>query len=331
MLSKTWSLSTRRTYGAGLLVFHVWCDLREPPVPESQRAPVSMSLLLEFLSSCAGAYSGSTAKNYVYGVRAWHTTHAIPWRVDEIHLSAALTAIEKMTPPTSRRPKRPPVTVGYIEKIAPYFDLSSPFDAAIFAALTTTFWSLARLGEFTVNPDKGPFSPATHVTRSGVSAEGSVGRLGLPVTTFFLPTTKTAPVHGERVQWSRQQGPSDPQAALEAHLAVNSPGSGDHLFAWRSKGRLKPLERAAFLRRVNQAAKKAGLSRMQGHSLRIGGVLEFLLRGIPFDVVKALGRWASDAFTLYLRESAAILAPYIQDTPILEPFVRIAMPSRVRR
>ncbi|KAF6756132.1 hypothetical protein DFP72DRAFT_753325, partial [Ephemerocybe angulata] len=233
MLAMSWTLSTRRTYGAGLLNFHVFCDLQVPPVPESQRAPVSMGLLLEFLSSCAGLYSGSTAKNYVYGVRAWHTTHAVPWRVDELQLSAALTAVEKMTPPSSRRPKRPPVTVDYIEKLAPFFDLTSPFDAAVFAALTTTFWSLARLGEFTVNPDKGPFSPETHVTRSGVSAEDSVGRLGLPVTTFFLPTTKTAQVHGERVQWSRQQGPSDPEAALDAHLVVNNPGPKDHLFAWR--------------------------------------------------------------------------------------------------
>ncbi|KAF6740964.1 hypothetical protein DFP72DRAFT_1123242 [Ephemerocybe angulata] len=330
MLSMSWSLGTRRTYGAGLLAFHVFCDERDPPVPESQRAPVSTALLLEFLSCCVGIYSGSTAKNYVYGVRAWHTTHAIPWRVNEIQLSAALTTVEKMTPPSFRRPKRPPVTVTYIEKIAPFFDMKSPFDAAVFAALTTTFWSLSRLGEFTVDPSKEPFTPATHVTRSGVNQGGSVGRLGLPVTTFFLPTTKTAQVHGERVQWSCQQGPSDPEGALHAHFAVNDPGPDDHLFAWRSKGGLKPLERSAFLRRVNQAAKKAALPRMQGHSLRIGGVLEFLLRGVPFDVVKALGRWASDAFTLYLRESASILAPYIQDSPVLEPFIRIAMPKRVR-
>ncbi|PPQ85593.1 hypothetical protein CVT24_012293, partial [Panaeolus cyanescens] len=61
--------------------------------------------------------------------------------------------------------------------------------------------------------------------------------------------------------------------------------------------------------------------------LRIGGVLEFLLRGIPFDVVKELGRWSSNAFSIYLRKHAAILAPYIQDVPVLEPFTRVAMPA----
>ena len=38
----------------------------------------------------------------------------------------------------------------------------------------------------------------------------------------------------------------------------------------------------------------------KGHGIHIGGTLEFLLRGMPFDVMKSLGRWTSEAFTLYL-------------------------------
>jgi hypothetical protein len=30
---------------------------------------------------------------------------------------------------------------------------------------------------------------------------------------------------------------------------------------------------------------------LKGHGLWIGGTLEYLLRGVPFDVVKAMGRW----------------------------------------
>jgi len=52
-----------------------------------------------------------------------------------------------------------------------------------------------------------------------------------------------------------------------------------------------------------------------------------LLRGVPFDVVKAIGRWASDAFRLYLRKHAQILAPYMQAVPSLhEHFIRYSMP-----
>ncbi|KAG2066444.1 hypothetical protein BDR04DRAFT_1030084, partial [Suillus decipiens] len=65
---------------------------------------------------------------------------------------------------------------------------------------------------------------------------------------------------------------------------------------------------------------------LKGHSIRIGGTLEYLLRGIPFDV-KSMGRWSSEAFTLYLPNHAIIMTPYLQDTPIIEPFTRYTMPQ----
>ena len=74
--------------------------------------------------------------------------------------------------------------------------------------------------------------------------------------------------------------------------------------------------------RVNKAAKAAD-------GIRIGG-LEHLLRGVPFEVVKVIGRWASGAFQVYFRKHGAILTPYIQDKPLLEPFTRIAMPAILR-
>lgn len=72
----------------------------------------------------------------------------------------------------------------------------------------------------------------------------------------------------------------------------------------------------------------AGLDPLQGHAIRIGATLEYLLRNVPFDVVKTMGRWASDAFQLYLRNHAQILAPYLQATPILQDeFLRLTMPQ----
>ena len=151
------------------------------------------------------------------------------------------------------------------------------------------------------------------------------GELRLPVTTFRLPWTKCAP-NGEDVHWAPQSGTPDPAAALENHLSINNPGPNEALFAWRHPRGLRPLSRSEFMKRINAAAAAAGLEPLQGHGIRIGSVLEYLLRGLPFEVVRTMGRWSSDAFVLYLRKHATILAPYIQSTPILEPFTRIAMP-----
>lgn len=79
--------------------------------------------------------------------------------------------------------------------------------------------------------------------------------------------------------------------------------------------------------RIKSITSANNLPSFEGHGLRIGGTLEYLLRGIPFDVVQSMGRWKSDAFQLYLREHAQILAPYLQSNPVLNTeFVRISMP-----
>ena len=84
------------------------------------------------------------------------------------------------------------------------------------------------------------------------------------------------------------------------------------------------------MERLAKAAKAANEDPLQGHGIRIGSALEYLLRGVPFDVIKVQGRWSSDAFTLYLRKHGQILAPYLQAVPQLhQEFLRYTMP-RVR-
>ncbi|KAG2342071.1 hypothetical protein BDR05DRAFT_887101, partial [Suillus weaverae] len=131
---------------------------------------------------------------------------------------------------------------------------------------------------------------------------------------------------GQSVHWAQQENLTDPKAALLNHLAVNDPAPDSHLFAWKHPKGMRPLTRSEFWKRISGIVKRVGLGNLKGHSLRIGGTLEYLLRGVPFDVVKAMGRWSSEAFTIYLRKHALILAPYLQESPTLEPFTRYTMP-----
>jgi len=89
----------------------------------------------------------------------------------------------------------------------------------------------------------------------------------------------------------------------------------------------RPLTKTKFLERIAKAARDANLEPLQGHGIRIGSTLEYLLRGVPFEAMKVQGRWASDAFLLYLRKHALIMAPYIQASPAIhETFLRYTMP-----
>lgn len=322
MLENAWAESTRELYGTGLLLYHVFCDKKG--VTEVFRAPASALLITSFISTMAGTYSGSAVSNYVSGVHAWHLLHGLPWHVNITEQALALKAAERLAPATSSRKQRVPFTTDYMATLLKHLDTTKPLHAAVYACLTTTFFAAARLGEFTV-PSLRAFDADIHVKPSDVRVE--LDRNNLKSTVFHLPRTKSAPLRGEDVSWSAQSGSTDPEAALENHMKVNKPPPSCALFAYRHQGKHRPLTKPKFLEVIKKAAKKAGLEQRQGHGIRIGSTLEYLLRGVPFEVMKVKGRWASDTFLLYLTKHAQILAPYMQAEPERQAaFLALTMP-----
>ncbi|KAI0647280.1 hypothetical protein C8Q79DRAFT_617894 [Trametes meyenii] len=270
-----WADSTAATYGSGLLIFHVFCD--ERAIPDEQRAPASELLVLSFVSALAGAYAPSAINNYLNGVRAWHLIHGLDWIVDQERLLNAVKGASKLSPLSSKRVKREPLTR----------ELLNAFD------------------------------PQRHPSRSALHRERH--RDGSEVQVLSLPCTKSAP-SGEDISCARQSFPADPWSALDNHLKVNTLPDTSHIFAYKKNGPSDwmgiPLTKRAFQCRLKTAL--SGLPStpvIHGHSMRIGGTLEYLLRGVSFETVKSIGRWKSDAFTLYLRRHAQVLAPYLQEHP----------------
>jgi hypothetical protein len=317
-----WEEDTRTTYGAGLLMWHCFCDDRG--VQERERAPASQSSLSAFVAHMATAYSGKTIANYLNGVRAWHILHRVPWVLEKKEMDTMLRAADKLTPSTSRKKQRLPYTPAFIVAIRQQLDLKEPLDAAVFACLVTCFYASTRLGKFTVRT-LGSFNPNVHITVWNLSYNQDWN--GCNVTMLHLPRTKVASSEGKDVYWASQDGDMDPTAALQNHLWVNQPSEATHLFAYRAKHACWPLTKTKFLGRVAEAACAANLEPLQGHGIWIGSTLEYLLRGVPFDMMKAQGRWAGDSFLLYLQKHAVIIAPYIQaKPPVHEAFIRYTMP-----
>jgi len=227
---------------------------------------------------------------------------------------------------SSKRKKRQPYTTEFIIKLRQQLNLNDPLDAAVFACLTTCFYAAARVGEFLV-PQLDAFDPGCHITRANLHSERDAN--GLEATVLHLPHTKAAPLEGEDVFWSRHPGPTDPYEVLDNHLWVNSPPEATHLFAYRHKDQLRPLTKPAFIKRLASAACQAGLEPLQGHGIRIGTTLFYLLQGIPIEAMKVMGRWSSDTFLRYLRKHAQILTPYIQANPKAhEAFLQVIVPSQ---
>jgi hypothetical protein len=310
-----WEPSTLASYASGLLVFHTWSDSKG--LPEAERAPVSQDTLASFITDLARAYAGNTIANYIQGVRAWHRIYDISWNIDELHIQTMLRGARKSTPEALKLPKRLPLLIDDIVAVRAQLNLSQPLDAAVFACLTTTFFTAARLGEFTIK-NLSSFNIEAHIKITDIRHDIE-DRNGNKVTTFHIPQTKIVPREkgGETLFWARQEGPADPHAALANHLEINQPPQLAHLFAYWHNGSHRPLTKTIFLARLKRALKDAGRPIKHGHSIRIGATLEYLLRGIPFEAMKSIGRWSSDSFSRYLRKHAQILAPYVQANPEL--------------
>ena len=112
IINTSWQHTTWETYGAGLLVFHIFCNLQA--IPETERCPADPLLMLTFISACAGSYSGKTLANYFYAICTWHTLHGAPWHMNAGEMKAALDGASILAPLVSKKPMQAPMTVNTI-------------------------------------------------------------------------------------------------------------------------------------------------------------------------------------------------------------------------
>ncbi|KAE8211170.1 hypothetical protein CF327_g5053 [Tilletia walkeri] len=134
-------------------------------------------------------------------------------------------------------------------------------------------------------PQRSAINPSFHVCRSGF-LDG-----GLAACSLTLPWTKTTRGAGAVIALHQRGADLCPIAAFQTHCAL-SPGPGTAaLFAYRQSSSLVPLSRSVLLARLAAASKAAELPVLHGHSFRIGGCTELLLRGTAIEDVKAHGRW----------------------------------------
>ena len=101
-----------------------------------------------------------------------------------------------------------------------------------------------------------------------------------------------------------------PVTAILAYTAVR--GKAHCPFFQDTKG--KPLTKARFVTEVRRALSAIGLEQglYAGHSFRIGAATVVAQAGLEDSTIRALGRWNSSAFLLYVRSPRERLAAMTQ-------------------
>ncbi|KZV90334.1 DNA breaking-rejoining enzyme, partial [Exidia glandulosa HHB12029] len=299
---------TRETYSAGLARFHEFCDAQR--VPEEKRMPASDFLLSAFVAHHAGRVGKSCVDNWLAGLQLWHNLHDAPWLGNRA-LTAAAKGVHKLAPASSSRARRAPVTVEHMRRLGEHLDLADSFDAAVYAAAAVAFRGCCRLGELVVL-SAATYDATRHVGRGCVIERGT-SVSGVHFRRVRLPWSKTSGAAGADVILSASRDGVCPVTALDNHLAVNSGAPLDvPLFAWKDRhGSWCPLTRSWLLKRCSAVWSACGMATVHGHSFRIGGATDLLLRGVQPAVVAVQGRWKSRAFLQYWRNVESVIPDFI--------------------
>jgi hypothetical protein len=182
--------------------------------------PTSSELLAAFLANAARTVSISAANSWMAGLHYWHSVNGADWHGGESDvLHHVHRGLSKLTPPSSKRAKRPPVTLAALLQLASGLDLSNSFDIAVFATACVTFWSCCHLGELFI-PSPNTFDAVKHVTCS-ILPISVLDTDNVCHTTFQIPWTKTTNAEGAAISITGHSHPMCPLNALIHHLQSN--------------------------------------------------------------------------------------------------------------
>jgi hypothetical protein len=283
--------SSNKTYDSALNSYLKFCEIHErSPEP----TPDTLSFFIVFM--CAHINPNSVS-NYLSGI----VTKLEPYypQIREHRNSPLVRNTLKGCRRLHGRPvtRRLPLDIGQLAAAAATINNHSSHDDLLFVAmLFTGFRGLLRLGEMTQPDDLRLRNPFKFSKRSSVEwFEGGYS--------FWLTTHKTdqafegakivIPRHEkvDALPWfSRYMDSRDRLFPFNPYLWVTASGSVP--------------TRQWFIRRLRSFIPD---HRFAGQSLRAGGATFLEEDGTPFHLIRAIGRWSSDTFNIYIRKNPVLL------------------------
>jgi site-specific recombinase XerC len=112
---------------------------------------------------------------------------------------------------------------------------------------------------------------------------------------------------GATVHIKALQGNPCPVQLLKGYLLVRPSTDSEKLVFLHENG--APMSAAWFRQRLKKKCEENGISgKVNTHSLRMGAASDASARGVASHTIKALGRWRSNSFEIYIRPSGSALA-----------------------
>ena len=236
----------------------------------------------------------STLKVYLAAIRALHIMHGFQDPlINRTRIPLVIRGLRRKKS-IVQRPQKRPITALILHTLKLQLDLSKFDDIMLWAAFCTAFFGFLRAAEFTCQHNT--FSPQDNLSVSSVSLD----KHPVPDTVFIrISKSKTDQCFkGCSIVLARSDCAICPVAALMSYLRKRGGDSGP-LFRFADKS---PLTRDKLNSRLQRLITAAGWQgRYTLHSFRIGAATTAASLGFPDYLIKALGRWSSEAYQVYIR------------------------------
>ena len=318
MLSSALASSTQATYDAGVKCYRNFCvELELAPSFGVFVPPTEYVLVLFVVSLTKSDVQSVTQRGYIAAVNSFARLRGIDTCVMPNGqfpplLSAMLTAARRVYAASpaalaARDTTRLPVTSSMMRLMLEHAHSAlGQSDASRFClVIILLFLNCLRCSEV-MTPVVNDFDPAVHLNRGDVNLDHSTGRT---VLLLEVKQSKTDQFRkGRQVVCSNQAGTLFAVVpALGAWLRARASILGGDVagpFFVSSNG--KPFSTVEFRLHLNKVCSAAGLplSRVKPHSFRRGAATVLAAQGVEDSALQNFGFWRSNAFRLYVDETA---------------------------
>lgn len=302
--------STRSTYKSALNSYLSCFESFDVEAP----FPATQTSLCLWLSHCASrpakSLLPSTMRTYLSGLSTLHEEMGFPNMMDGKPLVArCYKGIKKALGSGPGKRIRRPITTSILAKVKAH--LVPSFTTTLFyAAATLATYGLLRMGEFTTNERPDAASAFKLLTLAQLQLHAEDGSI-VPSTSreqwthvtnlsLLLRVSKTNPFR--QTVRVRVWNAVSVQAMLD-YLRIHPclANTTAPLFVMSATCH-KALTRDAMIQATRAVLKHCGYdeSQFSGHSYRKGGATSLAEAGVAEWIIQLLGRWASDAYKLYI-------------------------------
>lgn len=288
--SNCWSNNTNRSYATHRRAYLSFChQAKLTPIPATTRT------LCLYAAYLARRLKYNSIKQYLNIIRIlhleWHLSNPL---LDNFHLQATLRGIRRHLGDSVSR--KEPITPQLLMLLLSHLDITTPIGATVWASALIMFYGLLRRSNV-LPASVGVFNPQLHLRRRDLVFTNQ----GLRVTIRWSKTNQFR----DRVQvlpLPRITGHKlcPTQAVFQALKLTNGASTDGPAFVIPHGASYRPLTAPAFVSEVKgKLSAHCDTSRIAGHSFRRGGACWAYSSGVPVDLIRQLGDWKSNAYTLY--------------------------------